>query len=218
MIYEEALNSYLTEFLENILNTDYKYGITYKIDKEKYNDIYSKQQNHKSSILEGDVVSFAMTSFLGEDNKIHGYTFIVWPENSDSNNPDIFRFFDDDYNNDIDACKSYFEEFVRDILGTIICIDKDCLKKLIDDRYKEHERIKKEIDKLQYILTIISRYKTMRKDEIKPGVKVWYHPVIGDPFRKEAEITSEAFEMCGTDCCMIDICSGCVDIEALEKR
>ena len=58
----------------------------------------------------------------------------------------------------------------------------------------------------------------MSKEEIIIGKKVYYHPIIGGEAKKEATITSEVFEIGGTDCCMVDTVSGCVAIEALTKR
>ena len=36
--------------------------------------------------------------------------------------------------------------------------------------------------------------------------------------QKEAVVTDGPFEMCGTDCCFIDIVRGCVAVENLELR
>lgn len=58
----------------------------------------------------------------------------------------------------------------------------------------------------------------MKKSEIKIGKKVWYYPILGGSQRKEAVITSEPYEMCGTVCCKIDIMASVVDIENLEER
>jgi hypothetical protein len=58
----------------------------------------------------------------------------------------------------------------------------------------------------------------MSKEEIVVGKKVYYHPIIGGEAKKEATITSEVFEIGGTDCCMVDTVSGCVAIEALSER
>ena len=57
----------------------------------------------------------------------------------------------------------------------------------------------------------------MKAADIKIGTKVIYHPIIGEEEGKEATVTSPVFEVCGTPCCMIDIRSGCVAIEALTK-
>ncbi len=58
----------------------------------------------------------------------------------------------------------------------------------------------------------------MKKAKIEIGKKVWYYPILGGSERKEAVITSEPYEMCGTVCCKIDIISSVVDIENLKER
>ena len=57
----------------------------------------------------------------------------------------------------------------------------------------------------------------MRVQDIKIGKKVIYHPVIGGDYGEEAIIASEAYEMCGTYCCKIDIRTGVVAVEALDE-
>lgn len=56
----------------------------------------------------------------------------------------------------------------------------------------------------------------MKANEVKVGMKVKYHPIIGVGPGEDATVVSEVFEIGGTPCCMIDIRSGCVDLEALE--
>lgn len=58
----------------------------------------------------------------------------------------------------------------------------------------------------------------MTKEQIKIGTKVWYYPILGGKERKDAVVTDGPFEMCGTDCCFIDIVRGCVAVENLEPR
>ena len=58
----------------------------------------------------------------------------------------------------------------------------------------------------------------MKKEDVKPGKKVWYYPILGEEEREAAVITSEPFVMCGTVCCNIDICTSVVDIENLEEK
>lgn len=58
----------------------------------------------------------------------------------------------------------------------------------------------------------------MKRNEIVIGKNVWYHPTIGNSYREAAVITSEVYDICGSECCKIDIRSGVVDIEALEER
>jgi len=57
----------------------------------------------------------------------------------------------------------------------------------------------------------------MKAQDIKVGKKIIYHPILGDRYGETGVITSEVYEMCGTQCCKIDIVSGVVDIESLEE-
>ena len=57
----------------------------------------------------------------------------------------------------------------------------------------------------------------MDPKKVKIGKRVIYHPVIGGDYGEEAIIASEAYEMCGTYCCKIDIRTGVVDVEALDE-
>ena len=56
----------------------------------------------------------------------------------------------------------------------------------------------------------------MTAKEVKKGMKVKYHPIIGVGPGEDATVTSDVFEIGGTPCCKIDIRSGCVAVEALE--
>ena len=58
----------------------------------------------------------------------------------------------------------------------------------------------------------------MTKEQAKIGTKVWYYPILGGKEQKEAVVTDGPFEMCGTDCCFINIVRGCVAVENLEPR
>lgn len=57
----------------------------------------------------------------------------------------------------------------------------------------------------------------MKVREIQPGMKVKYFPIIGGTEYEIATIVSEPFCVCGTTCVMLDIRSGCIAIENLEK-
>lgn len=57
----------------------------------------------------------------------------------------------------------------------------------------------------------------MELKEIKQGMKVKYFPIIGGTEYEIATVVSEPFCVCGTVCVMLDIKSGCIDIENLEE-
>lgn len=56
----------------------------------------------------------------------------------------------------------------------------------------------------------------MKVREIQQGMKVKYFPIIGGTGYEIATVVSEPFCVCGTVCVMLDIRSGCIDIENLE--
>lgn len=57
----------------------------------------------------------------------------------------------------------------------------------------------------------------MKKENVKYGIFVKYYPVLGEDKYEIAHITSEIFDICGTECCKIDIRTGVVAIENLEE-
>ena len=57
MEYSEATGNYQTEFLEQILDTQFRYGVPYKIDKEKYDKVLEKY-GEKTRFKDTDVVKF----------------------------------------------------------------------------------------------------------------------------------------------------------------
>lgn len=218
MEYSEGTGSYEAEFLEQILDTGFRYGVPYKIDKKKWDEILEKY-GEKTRFKDTDVVKFHSDYSLSDyrDGKLFSYAFYAWPQNSPEGSEDFYeciQFSDYKYN---DKHKEAYENFIHEIVKCIICIDHDSMDKLIREKMEERDRISREIAELS-MMQVDKKYTPMTKDEIKIGTKVWYHPVIGEPDRREGVITSEPYEMCGTMCCMIDSCTGCVAIEALEKR
>ena len=69
-----------------------------------------------------------------------------------------------------------------------------------------------------FFLPLQNKTTIMTKEQIKIGTKVWYYPILGGKVQKEAVVTDGPFEMCGTDCCFINIVRGCVAVENLEPR
>lgn len=57
----------------------------------------------------------------------------------------------------------------------------------------------------------------MKKENVKYGILVKYYPTLGENKYEIAHITSEVYEICGTECCKINIRSGVVAIENLEE-
>ena len=218
MEYFEGTGSYEAEFLEQILDTRFRYGVPYKIDKKKWDEILEKY-GEKTRFNDADVVKFHSDYSLSDyrDGKLYSYAFFAWPQNSPEGSDDFYEcilFSDYKYN---DKHKEAYENFIHEIVKCIICVDQYSLEKLIAEKKEEQKRITCEIAELR-TLQHTEKYVPMTVDEIKKNVMVWYHPVIGEPTRHSAIILSEPWEVGGTMCCMIDICSGCVAIEALERR
>ena len=57
----------------------------------------------------------------------------------------------------------------------------------------------------------------MKRENVKYGVLVKYYPILGNSKYEVAHIISEVFDICGSECCKIDIRPGFVDIENLEE-
>ena len=153
MTYSNATDSYEAELLENILDTDFRYGIPYKIDREKY-EMVMKTFNKEIRIKNADVVVFHAdyTESGGHgwctDDKSNefNYTFYAWPKNSPEGSDDfydcsLFWDFDYDYKQ-----KETFDRFVHAILETVIEVDYEYLTELKNDLIREKNNIEEQIE------------------------------------------------------------------------
>ena len=153
MTYSEATDSYQADFLENILDTTYKYGVPYIIDREKYEAVM-REFNKEVRIKDANVVVFRAdyNKDEEEDGGIYSYTFFVWPKNSPEGSEDFYdcsQFWDYDYDY---KHKEKFEEFVHAILGSVVCTDKPHLLALIEEKNAERCKIGCEIEVLKQLL------------------------------------------------------------------
>ena len=154
MEYSEATDSYQAEFLENILDTDFLYGVPYKIDREKY-ETTMKAFNKEVRIKDADVVVFHADYNKDEDEPergVSGYAFFAWPQNSPEGGDDFYdcsQFWDWDYDY---KHKENFEEFVHEILKSIIGVDKEQLGKLISEEIAERNKMNNNIEILNTLL------------------------------------------------------------------
>lgn len=154
MEYNIAIGSYEDEFLEPILDTDFKYGVPYKIDREIYENAF-KKFNKNIRIKDADVVVFHADYNKDDDDEKRGfysYTFYAWPENSPEGSEDFYdcsQFYDWDYDN---KHKETFEDFVHAVLESVIEIDEECTKKLIAELQKEVDTKMKNIESLKNLL------------------------------------------------------------------
>lgn len=151
MEYSSATDSYEAEFLENILDTKFSYGVPYKIDKEKYNKVLEKY-NEKSRFKEADVVKFHFDYSIKKDDdnndKIYLYAFFIFPKNSPEGSDDMYDcILFDDYKYD-EKHKEACENFIHSLVQTIITVDHDAMDKLISEKKAEKTKLSYEIEKL----------------------------------------------------------------------
>lgn len=149
MEYSSATGSYEAEFLEQILDTGFRYGVPYKIDKKKWDEILEKY-GEKTRFNDADVVKFHSDYSLSDyrDGKLYSYAFFAWPQNSPEGSEDFYeciQFSDYKYN---DKHKEAYESFIHEIVKCIVGIDRECLKKLIAAKVAEREKISAEIEEL----------------------------------------------------------------------
>ena len=156
MTYSDATGSYQNDFLEQIPNSELRFDVPYKIDREKYEKVL-KEHNQELRIFDADVVSFRADfyehdSWGGKTSK--HFTLFAWPENSPEGSKDFydcFQFLDYKYENEEEQLKAY-NEFVHAVLECVIDPDKEQVKKAIDRLNKEKETLENNINELQTIL------------------------------------------------------------------
>ena len=157
MYYNPGTGSYCNDFMEHIIDTEFRTDVPYKIDKEKYNDILLKY-NECSRFKDSDVVTFSMdysfhNSSEGEDGETpYMYAFFAFPEKPEGSEDFYDCILFQDYVYD-DPKKSY-EDFVKELMSSVIGVDIPTatkekeklaaeLKKKLDD-FNEFEAIIKE--------------------------------------------------------------------------
>ena len=153
MTYNLGTGSYESDFLENMLDTDFRYGVPYKIDREKYEAVM-KEFEKEVRIKDANVVVFHAdyNKDEEEDRGIYSYTFFVWPKNSPEGSDDFYdcsQFWDYDYDF---KHKEKFEEFVHAILESVVGVDVPTAMSLREKKSKELRRTLKEIDELNDII------------------------------------------------------------------
>lgn len=153
MEYNSATDRYENEFLEPILDTNFKYGVPYKINREIYK-IAFKKFNKDIRIKDADVVSFHVgyTYYSDKEGGVYSYTFYTWPKNSPEGSEDFYdcaQFYGCEYGN---KCKETFEDFVHAVLESIIEVDKVQCKNLINRLQQEVDIKMKNIESLKNLL------------------------------------------------------------------
>ena len=128
MTYSPGTGNYESDFLEKILDTDFRYGVPYKINREIYESTL-KEFHQEMRVEDADVVVFHSSYYKDneEEGEIVHYAFFAWPQNShDIYECSIFQDYTYDYKH-----KEAFEEFVRAMLKCIIEPDEEYVRKLI---------------------------------------------------------------------------------------
>ena len=147
MKYNSAIDRCESEFLEPILDTDFKYGVPYKINREIYENAF-KKFNKDIRIKDADVVVFR----AHYDEYYDSYTFYTWSKNSPEESEDFYdcvQFYGCDYGN---KCKETFEDFVHAVLESVISADKQYGEKLIAELQQEVDAKMKDIELLKNLL------------------------------------------------------------------
>ena len=179
MTYSEATGNYQADFLESILDTTYKYGVPYIIDREKYEAVM-KEFKKEVRIKDANVVVFHADYNKEEDRDIYSYTFFAWPKNSPDGSEDFYdvaQFWDWDYENNH---KKLFEEFVHAILESVVGVDVPTATNLRDEKAKELRHAFKELNELDNIIQSKSPndltagvVRDKKFSELKAGDSVW---------------------------------------------
>lgn len=148
MKYNSATDRHESEFLEPILDTNFKYGVPYKINREIYENAFkefNKNSSIKHAIKHADVVVF----HAHYDEDYGSYTFFAFPKNSPEDY-DCAQFYDYD-----DKHKESFENFthfVDAVLESVISADKQYGEKLIAELKQEIDAKMKDIELLKNLL------------------------------------------------------------------
>ena len=148
MKYNSATDRHESEFLEPILDTNFKYGVPYKINREIYENAFkkfNKNSSIKHAIKHADVVVF----HAHYDEDYGSYTFFAFPKNSPEDY-DCAQFYDYD-----DKHKESFENFthfVDAVLESVISADKKYGEKLIAELKQEIDAKMKDIELLKNLL------------------------------------------------------------------
>ena len=148
MKYNSATDRHESEFLEPILDTNFKYGVPYKINREIYENAFkefNKNSSIKHAIKHADVVVF----HAHYDEDYGSYIFFAFPKNSPEDY-DCAQFYDYD-----DKHKESFENFthfVDAVLESVISADKQYGEKLIAELKQEIDAKMKDIELLKNLL------------------------------------------------------------------
>lgn len=156
MYYNPGTGSYCNDFMEHIVDTEFRTDVPYKIDKQKYNEILLKH-NEGSRFKDSDVVTFSFDySFHscseGEDGETpYMYGFFAFPEKQEGSDDfyDCILFDDYKYENP----KQAFEDFVKELMTAVIGVDIHAATR---EKEKLAAELKKKRDDFTEFETIIN--------------------------------------------------------------
>lgn len=143
MYYEEAIGSYCNDFLEPILDTQFRYDIPYRVDKEKYNEVL-KKYNCTSRFKDADVVTFSFN--LNTEDRYNVLAFFVHPQNSPNGSEDFYDCIQfDSFFEDVSRPYDTHQDFIRDLLQCIIKPSTEHIREMMnairEGINKKHEEL-----------------------------------------------------------------------------
>lgn len=154
MKYNEATDSYQNEYMEDILDTGFKYDIPYVIDTEKYQQILT-EYSQKSCFKNTDTVIFHADYSVDDDNIPWLYAFYVFPSNQPTESDSSYDcILFDRYREE--QIKSKFDEFVHKIAECVKYPNDFVLTQIQKKLESEMDEKKKNIE---YINKLLNRDK-----------------------------------------------------------
>ena len=153
MYYNDGTGCYCNDYLEQILDTPFRFQVPYKIDKENYKAVLDKYCE-KTRIPDATVLEFSMHYDKDEDDELEsGYAFFAFPKNSPKGSKDFYdcvQFRAHEY-----ECKQKeaFETFLREILA---CVIGPSYKYIVQDKADIYNNINKEMEQLGILDKIMS--------------------------------------------------------------
>lgn len=172
MYYNPGTGSYCNDFMEHIVDTEFRTDVPYKIDKQKYNEILLNY-NECSRFKDSDVVTFSMDycfhdSSEGEDGETpYMYGFFVFPEKPEGSEDfyDCILFHDYDYDY---KHKEVYENFVRELMSSVIGVDIPTATK---EKEKLEDELKKKLDEVTEFESIIKLAEIKNGERTKDKVE-----------------------------------------------
>lgn len=153
MYYNEGTGCYCNDYLEQILDTPFRFQVPYNIDKEKYNAVLDKY-GEKTRVPDATVLEFSMHNDKDEDDELNsGYAFFAFPKNSPEDSNDFYECVQFRAYKYEGKQKEAFETFLREILA---CVTGPSYKHILQDKAEIYNNINKEKEQIAILDKIIS--------------------------------------------------------------